>query len=309
MLADIPGLIEGASEGAGLGHRFLGHVERCAVLLHLIDLTADDPVAAYETVRKELASLRRCLVRQARNHRAQQSRRRSRPPKARRIAGRLGKRLGKTPLARIGRVPPGRRCGAAESWRRQSPPGRRLDDRAEPQQRTARPGSHDRRPQPHIGQARRIVIKVGSALLVDGASGRIRQSWLASLAGDIAAARARGSDVIVVSSGAIALGRRRLGFAAGNPEARAKPGGGRRRPDRASPMPGRTFWPTWPDRRPGSSHPQRHRGAPPLSQRTLHPHDASGRRRGAGDQRKRHGGHRARSASATTTGWPPGCPR
>jgi GTP-binding protein len=54
VLADIPGLIEGASEGAGLGHRFLGHVERCAVLLHLVDVTAPDPVAAYRALRKEL---------------------------------------------------------------------------------------------------------------------------------------------------------------------------------------------------------------------------------------------------------------
>ncbi|HKQ96080.1 MAG TPA: GTPase ObgE [Aestuariivirgaceae bacterium] len=54
VLADIPGLIAGASEGAGLGHRFLGHVERCAVLLHLVDVTGPDPVAAYRTVRKEL---------------------------------------------------------------------------------------------------------------------------------------------------------------------------------------------------------------------------------------------------------------
>jgi GTP-binding protein len=54
VLADIPGLIEGASDGAGLGTRFLGHVERCGVLLHLIDATGDDVVAAWKTVRTEL---------------------------------------------------------------------------------------------------------------------------------------------------------------------------------------------------------------------------------------------------------------
>ena len=54
VLADIPGLIEGAHEGAGLGDRFLGHVERCRVLLHLVDGTSDDPGAAYSTVRAEL---------------------------------------------------------------------------------------------------------------------------------------------------------------------------------------------------------------------------------------------------------------
>ena len=54
VLADIPGLIEGASDGKGLGTRFLGHIERCGVLLHLIDAAADDPVAAWRTVREEL---------------------------------------------------------------------------------------------------------------------------------------------------------------------------------------------------------------------------------------------------------------
>lgn len=54
VLADIPGLIEGAAEGRGLGLKFLGHVERCGVLLHLIDGTQEDVVAAYRTVRTEL---------------------------------------------------------------------------------------------------------------------------------------------------------------------------------------------------------------------------------------------------------------
>jgi GTP-binding protein len=54
VLADIPGLIEGAHEGAGLGVRFLGHVERCRVLLHLIDGTGEDVADAYRLVRKEI---------------------------------------------------------------------------------------------------------------------------------------------------------------------------------------------------------------------------------------------------------------
>jgi GTP-binding protein len=54
VLADIPGLIEGAHEGHGLGDRFLGHVERTSILLHLIDATGEDVVADYKTIRKEL---------------------------------------------------------------------------------------------------------------------------------------------------------------------------------------------------------------------------------------------------------------
>ncbi len=63
-----------------------------------------------------------------------------------------------------------------------------------------------------IVRAKRVIIKIGSALLVDEASGKIRHDWLAALAEDIAALHARGQQVAVVSSGAIAVGRRHLGL-------------------------------------------------------------------------------------------------
>ncbi len=56
VLADIPGLIEGAAEGLGLGHEFLAHVERCRALLHVVGLDGEDPAAAYEAVRAELGA-------------------------------------------------------------------------------------------------------------------------------------------------------------------------------------------------------------------------------------------------------------
>ena len=56
VLADIPGLIEGAAEGAGVGDRFLGHIERCRVLIHLIDIHGTDPAEAWRIVEDELAA-------------------------------------------------------------------------------------------------------------------------------------------------------------------------------------------------------------------------------------------------------------
>jgi len=66
-----------------------------------------------------------------------------------------------------------------------------------------------------LAAARRVVVKVGSALLVEGSTGRVNRAWLESLAEDLAAIRGRGQEVVLVSSGAIALGRRELGLAAG----------------------------------------------------------------------------------------------
>ena len=67
-----------------------------------------------------------------------------------------------------------------------------------------------------LDEAKRVVIKIGSALLVEESSGGIRRRWLEALADDVAALRAEGREVILVSSGAIAVGRRHLGLAAGD---------------------------------------------------------------------------------------------
>ncbi len=67
-----------------------------------------------------------------------------------------------------------------------------------------------------LAKAKRIVVKIGSALLVDGKTGTIKASWLSSLIDDLADARVRGAEIILVSSGAIALGRRTLGLPKGN---------------------------------------------------------------------------------------------
>jgi GTPase len=56
LFADIPGLIEGASQGAGLGHDFLRHIERTRVLLHLVEATGEDPIVAYRTIQQELTA-------------------------------------------------------------------------------------------------------------------------------------------------------------------------------------------------------------------------------------------------------------
>src|ERR1700709_2875643 len=63
---------------------------------------------------------------------------------------------------------------------------------------------------PNLKKFRRIVVKVGSSLLIDSAAGEVRASWLAALAADIAKLHGEGRDVLVVSSGSIALGRSRL---------------------------------------------------------------------------------------------------
>ena len=67
-------------------------------------------------------------------------------------------------------------------------------------------------PGQRLAEARRLVVKVGSSILIDGESGRADEAWLNAFASDVARVRKRGQQVLVVSSGAVALGRRRLGL-------------------------------------------------------------------------------------------------
>ena len=66
-LADIPGLVEGAHKGVGLGDKFLRHIERCKILLHLIDLSEDDLLNSYKKIKSELSNYDKDLIKE-RNH-------------------------------------------------------------------------------------------------------------------------------------------------------------------------------------------------------------------------------------------------
>lgn len=73
VMADLPGLIEGAHEGVGLGDKFLAHVERCKILVHVVDAAEEDPLANYHVVRRELKEYRRKGMREEGNHRFDKS--------------------------------------------------------------------------------------------------------------------------------------------------------------------------------------------------------------------------------------------
>jgi glutamate 5-kinase len=83
---------------------------------------------------------------------------------------------------------------------------------------------------PDIRTAKRLVVKIGSALLVDRKTG-LKQNWLSALALDVVEAKTRGTDVVLVSSGSIALGRKVLNLGDGGPDAGTVPGRRRRGPN------------------------------------------------------------------------------
>ena len=146
-------------------------------------------------------------------------------------------------------------------------------------------------------------MKIGSALLVDDETGEIRRAWLDALADDVARCRRRGQEVIIVSSGAIAVGRRHLGLAAGRLRLEEKQAAAATGQIRLAHAYQETL------ARHGITVAQILLTLDDTEERRRHLNARSTldtllrARRGAGDQRERHGRHQRRSASATTTGW------
>jgi hypothetical protein len=211
VVADIPGLIEGAHEGRGLGDMFLGHVERCAVLLHLVDGTAEDVVADYETIIGELDAYGGGLAEKPRVTVLNKIDALIEDDVAERRAALEaasgGPVMTMSGVARTGLVEVLRVLRARIDAGRSSRP--RRAGRAAAMEAVSGYAT------PRLADARRLVVKIGSSLLVAGGSDGLRTDWLASLAADIARIKARGTDVIVVSSGSIALGRAALSLGAG----------------------------------------------------------------------------------------------
>jgi GTP-binding protein len=159
VLADIPGLIEGAHEGAGLGDRFLGHVERCRVLLHLVEGTSEHAGQAYKTVRRELEAYGHGLADKPEIVALSKADALD-PETLKQQLARLKRAAKRTPLV-LSSV-----SGQGVEAALRTMVEAIKDEKALNDPPAARPNGA----QP-LGQFRRVVLKVGSSLLVDRAGG------------------------------------------------------------------------------------------------------------------------------------------
>ena len=195
VIADLPGLIPGASEGRGLGHQFLRHTERTRLLLHVVDLdpaSGRDPLDDLQTIDKELSAYSPALAERPQLVVANKADLVDGSPEAAAALDRLARHC-----ATAGRpfyaISAATGLGLAELLRAAPP--------------ASKDGVGARR---QLGRVRRLVVKVGTGLITTPSTGPDRRR-IAALAADIAAARADGGrDVVLVTSGAIATGMARL---------------------------------------------------------------------------------------------------
>jgi hypothetical protein len=209
VLADIPGLIEGAHEGVGIGDRFLGHVERTRVLLHLVSALEEDVAEAYRVVRHELEAYGHGIAEKPEVVALSQVDVVDAEARAEKVRA-LKKAAGRAPYE-LSAITGEGMTGVLRALRDVI-----VKDRARPGHRrmmratAARLKMTASRKPLCCAQAHRHQDRLGAA-------GRSRKSglkaaWLESLCTDIAALKKAGADVLVVSSGAIALGRTVLGL-------------------------------------------------------------------------------------------------
>ena len=164
-MADIPGLIEGASEGRGLGIQFLAHVERCKVLLHLVDGTSSTITKDFKTIVTELEAYSEVLGDKARIVALNKTD----AMDAKQISDRrraLEKAIGWPGLRHLRRLRQGPARGSARALRHHHGGGPRKGDRA-----VATLSAGLTLNAPDIRTAKRLVVKIGSALLVDRKTG------------------------------------------------------------------------------------------------------------------------------------------
>ena len=170
------------------------------MLLHLVEGTSEHAGKAYKIVRQELEAYGHGLAEKPEIVALSKADALDEETLKEQVA-RLKRAAKRTPFVAVLGLGAGRPGGAARA------PRRRSTKRVPPPHRSPRVHRGMAPVSPSLSAFRRVVLKVGSALLVDRAKGRLNHAWLAALAEDIAELHARGADVLVVSSGAIALGR------------------------------------------------------------------------------------------------------
>ena len=282
VIADIPGLIEGAHEGVGIGDRFLGHVERTRVLLHLVSAQEENPGKAYKTVRAELDAYGNGLTEKVEIVALSQVDTLDADARKKKVAS-LKRAAGRAPMLLVGRHRRRRRGGAAGAdggggrgaRRRSRPRSRRAGTNSDGHAVAEEIPAHHR--QDRLGAARRPHDRPEARLA--GLAGRRH-----CRAGP---GRRRNPGRLVRRHRAWPHHSRPRQAGA---EARGKPGGRRRRPDRAGRRLVGCARQGRPEIGPDPADARRHRGAPPLPQRAGDDLDAAQDEGGAGHQRERHGG-------------------